>query len=392
MGQPKKTSKTKKVATLSATIKKTNKTVGNTTDKKVAKKAAKKTVVNKKITAKKAVKQTKQTTSSAKPKLKRGRPKGSKNKKTKSFLVAEISSEPKLKRGRPKGSKNKKTREKEVVEAKKKKVVEKINEEILSSSDDYTDTKKNKGSVRDMLEQILFRIPDVKTPLIGTPKEVQKKLDNMAKSLQKNSNNMDMFNTIHLYMHGYLINMVLKKFPFIVGYQTVDIYQETLIALRFKAIPNFKKNKGMSFLNFAKMCIRRHLITLLHASKNRNKDKTINLAISLDSSPIHNGEENNMTYANIISDGSEIHNKVVERNEAFEVTKKTLMDNLSDFERVVLEEYLASSSYREISKDVSGALSKRCNTKSIDNALLRIRKKAIYLVENGKVEDIPLFI
>ena len=164
----------------------------------------------------------------------------------------------------------------------------------------------------------------------------------MAKRLQKYPEDMETFNTIHLYMHGYLINMVLKKFPFIVGYQTVDIYQETLIALRFKAIPNFKKGKGMSFLNFAKMCIRRHLITLLHASKNRNKDKTMNQAISIDSSPIHNsGEENsNATYANIISDGNEIHDEVVERSEAFEVTKQTLMDNLSDFERVVLDEYL----------------------------------------------------
>ena len=194
-------------------------------------------------------------------------------------------------------------------------------------------------------------------------------------------------------MHGYLINMVLKKFPFIVGYQNVDVYQETLIALRFKAIPNFKKGKGMSFLNFAKMCIRRHLITLLHASKNRIKDKTMNQAISLDSSPINNGEENsNATYANIIADKSDVHDKSVENNEAFQVTMITLMNNLSDFEKVVLSEYLSSSSYKEISNDVSSTLSKRYNTKSIDNALLRIRKKAVQLLDSGKFDVIPLFI
>jgi len=69
-----------------------------------------------------------------------------------------------------------------------------------------------------------------------------------------------------------------------------------------------------------------------------------------------------------------------------------LYEALSGFEQVVLEEYLSSSSYKEMSKNVSGKLKKRYNTKSIDNALLRIRKKAIYLREHGKFEDVPLFI
>ncbi|MCK4826539.1 hypothetical protein KA005_62935, partial [bacterium] len=72
--------------------------------------------------------------------------------------------------------------------------------------------------------------------------------------------------------------------------------------------------------------------------------------------------------------------------------KDALFDSLSEFERVVLNEYLSSATYREISKNISKNLSKRHNTKSIDNALLRIRKKAIYLKKHGKIEDLPLFI
>ena len=282
----------------------------------------------------------------------------------------------------------------------KKAEVKKLESDILSTIPIVDETEEetktgSKGAPRDMLEQIMFRLPFVPEPLIGTPQQVQKELDALAKKMQKDPHNDAIFDKIHLYMHGYLINVVLKKFPFIRGLQTVDIYQETLIALRFKAIPNFKRNKGMSFLNFAKMCIRRHLITLLNASKNRKKDQSINRAISLDSSPISNSdsdEDGRNTYANIITDGKPPVDEEMECNEAYEVTKTTLLNALSEFEQIVLSEYLASSSYKEISKNITKRTSKRHNTKSIDNALLRIRKKAMQLKKYSKNDDLPIFL
>jgi len=253
--------------------------------------------------------------------------------------------------------------------------------------------EKTHGHTKDMLERIMFRLPCVNNPLVGTPKQVRIELDSLAKKMQRHPRNDAIFDKIHLYMHGYLINVVLKKFPFICGLQTVDVYQETLIALRFKAIPNFKYGKGMSFLNFAKMCIRRHLITLLNVSKNRKKDQSINQAISLDNSPVREEEdENKTTYANIIADNKAPCDKVIETSEAYEVTKTALMNALSEFERVVLSEYLSSSSYHEISKNITKTLRQRYNTKSIDNALLRIRKKAIHLMRYSKKEDLPIFL
>ena len=246
---------------------------------------------------------------------------------------------------------------------------------------------------RDMLEQIMFRLPFVVDPLIGAPQHVKKELDALAKKMQKYPRNDKIFNKIHLYMHGYLINVVLKKFPFIKGFQTVDVYQEALIALRFKAIPGFKYGKGMSFLNFAKMCIRRHLITLLNTSINRKKDQSMNHAISLDSSPVkEDNDESKTSFANIIADTKDNASVAMETNEAYEVTKKNLFNELSDFERVVLSEYLSSSSYMEISKNVSKILNRKLDTKSIDNALLRIRKKAINLLRFSNKEDIPIFL
>jgi RNA polymerase sporulation-specific sigma factor len=249
------------------------------------------------------------------------------------------------------------------------------------------------------VEDILFRIPYVSDPLVGSPKEVQKKLDKIAVKIRKNPENhienQKLFDKIHLYMHGFLINISLKQFPYIKGLQDVDIYQESLIALRFKAIPGFRMKKGMSFLNFAKMCIRRHLITILNTSKNRLKDQSMNQAISLDSSPSHIGDDNaNNTYANTIPDNSMPVDKQSEIKEAYEVTLGYLCETLSDFEKKVLYEYLSSSSYNEIADDLS--MNKKKNksnnaTKSIDNALVRIRYKAQKLREISKIEDIPLF-
>jgi len=245
------------------------------------------------------------------------------------------------------------------------------------------------------VEEILFKLPIVKNPIVGTPKQIQKTLDSIVKKMQKSPNSKEsreQFKRIHLYIHGYLINIVLRQFPYIKGLQTVDIYQETLIALRFKAIPGFKKRKGMSFLNFAKMCIRRHLITLLNASKTIQYNQPMNRAISIDA-PVNQGDEDSSnTFANTLEDKNPHSNKIAEKDEAYTVTRDTLMNALSDFEKIVLDEYLTTSTYKEIAKNISKRTNKRCVTKSVDNALLRIRKKAFQLKRYAKGDDMPLFL
>jgi RNA polymerase sporulation-specific sigma factor len=266
-------------------------------------------------------------------------------------------------------------------------ICEEESEEIIEDEDEITEKPSD-------VEEILFRLPQVKEPLIGTPKQVQKKLDKMAIYIRRNPDdhykNQLLFETIHLYMHGFLINIALKQFPYIKGLQTVDIYQESLIALRFKAIPGFRMRKGMSFLNFAKMCIRRHLITILNSSKTRLKDQSMNRAVSLDSATNQNSDDG-ATFANTIPDGSDPVDKQTEMNEAYSVTLSNLCKTLSIFEQQVLHEYLTSSSYNEIADDLSRKNKKANPTKSVDNALVRIRNKAQKLMESSKVEDIPLF-
>ena len=276
---------------------------------------------------------------------------------------------------------------KKSVNDKKLKVVEGVEEECVVN-------EKVKKTIA--VEEILFILPQVKEPLVGTPKQVQKHLDKLAIHIRRypndNLENKKLFDKIHLYMHGFLINVALKQFPYIKGFQTVDIYQEALIALRFKAIPGFRRGRGMSFLNFAKMCIRRHLITILNTSKTRLKDQSMNRAVSLDSSPSSSEEDSNNTFSNIIPDGSDSVDKQTEEKEAYKITLDNLKKTLSPLEKEVLEEYLTSSSYADIANDLSKKNKKKNPKKLVDNALVRIRSKAQKLRGNGKLEDIPLFI
>jgi len=277
----------------------------------------------------------------------------------------------------------------EVVEVEEPEDKEEVVEVVVEDGEDKIVYKKS------AIEDILFKLPNVFDPIIGTPKQVQEKLDKIALSIQKrpkSEKSQKFFNKIHLYMHGYLINIVLKQFPYIKGMQTTDIYQQTLIALWSKAIPNFKMDKGMSFLNFAKMCIRRHLITILNTSKTRQLDQAINQAISLDSYPLNTEEDSHNTFSNIIADKEDSCDKKTAKMEAYVVTRNALLDILSPFERTVLNEYLSTSTYKEIAINIAKSNKKRCIPKSVDNALLRIRKKALYLKKYGKVEEIPLFI
>lgn len=277
---------------------------------------------------------------------------------------------------------------------------EKLDEE---STEEYSENSTEK-SLRPQIkkykavEELLFKLPLVDFPIEGTPQEVQKQLDKIAQNIQKDPNSIENqrnFDRIHLYMHGYLLHVVLKQFPYIKGYETVDIYQEALIAMRFKAIPNFKEGRGMSFLNFAKMCIKRHLITILNASHNRLKDQSINRSVSLDSSPLN--EEGSSNYSNILPDPAASADEEAEKNESFSITLKTLNNELSEFEQQVLKAWLSSNSYNEIAElltqqNKEQGKNKKCGAKAVDNALLRIRRKASYLVEHSKDDDLPLFM
>lgn len=166
-----------------------------------------------------------------------------------------------------------------------------------------------------------------------------------------------------------LVNIKVSKY-FIVGAERDDIVQEGLIGL-FKAIKMFKKDKNNSFKSFANMCIERQLITAIKSST-RQKHMPLNSYLSLNASAYDNEEENGIELINTLD------NKMVEdpletvmKKEYYEQIESSIEKSLSTFEKQVLDGYVKGYSYITIAKQLDSPV------KSVDNAIQRIRKKAI---------------
>ena len=166
-----------------------------------------------------------------------------------------------------------------------------------------------------------------------------------------------------------LVNIKVSKY-FMVGAERDDIVQEGLIGL-FKAIKMFKKDKNNSFKSFANMCIERQLITAIKSST-RQKHMPLNSYLSLNASAYDNEEENGIELINTLD------NKMVEdpletvmKKEYYEQIESSIEKSLSAFEKQVLDGYVKGYSYVTIAKKLDSPV------KSVDNAIQRIRKKAI---------------
>lgn len=167
-----------------------------------------------------------------------------------------------------------------------------------------------------------------------------------------------------------LVNMKVSKY-YIVGAEREDIVQEGLIGL-YKAIKSYQSNKQNSFKSFAGICIERQLITAIKTS-NRQKHMPLNSYISLNKEAYENDDENNnidlieILNANIIEDPLDM----ITKKEYYQIVEDTIDKSLSDFEKKVLGCYIQGESYIEIAQRLDTPV------KSIDNAIQRIRKKAI---------------
>ena len=170
-----------------------------------------------------------------------------------------------------------------------------------------------------------------------------------------------------------LVNMKVGKY-FIIGAEKEDIVQEGMIGL-FKAIQSFNDTKQNSFKTFANMCIERQLITAIKTS-NRQKHMPLNSYLSLNSSAYEDEDDTSMLDI-FDSHTSEVPLDTITKKEYYKRIEDAIDQNLSDFEKKVLAKFVKGESYVNIAQELDTPV------KSIDNAIQRIRKKAIKnLVDN----------
>ena len=166
-----------------------------------------------------------------------------------------------------------------------------------------------------------------------------------------------------------LVNIKVGKY-FLIGAEKEDIVQEGMIGL-YKAIKNFDKSKQNTFKTFANMCIERQLITAIKTS-NRQKHMPLNSYLSLNIAAYDNNEENSVELIDTFNSNSvEDPLETVMKKEYYKQVQDGIEKSLSKFEKQVLDRFINGESYNVIAQKLKAPV------KSVDNAIQRIRKKAI---------------
>ncbi len=226
----------------------------------------------------------------------------------------------------------------------------------------------------------------VKKPSVARPGSIAEMVIKLQKESTKTGQDI-IFNDI-IEKIDPLIKRIVGKFN-IPGYESSDLYQEALYAVRFKAISDFDVSRiigddFVGFEKFAALCVKRHLSTLLKCSF-QNKKAALNTSVSFnalasedeesfDMSALMNSEE---TSQSIASENQEIFRSIISH----------LMDHLSDFEKKVLALYAQRFSYEEIADKLNrNGDGKKVNIKGVDNALSRIKIKAKQVVDELGIE------
>lgn len=164
-----------------------------------------------------------------------------------------------------------------------------------------------------------------------------------------------------------LVNIKVNKY-FIIGAEKEDIIQEGMIGL-YKAVKCFDNEKQNSFKTFANLCIERQLITAIKTST-RQKHIALNSYLSLNMSAYDDDEDTSLIdifNSNTVEDPLD----TITKKEYYKFVETKIDKTLSDFEKQVLQRFAAGDSYIKIAEKLDAPV------KSVDNAIQRIRKKAI---------------
>lgn len=157
------------------------------------------------------------------------------------------------------------------------------------------------------------------------------------------------------------------KSMFILGADNEDLIQEGMIGL-FKAVRDYDMGRDASFSTFAELCINRQMYTAVQASR-RQKHFPLNTYVSLDSTDSGDDREG-MNLAELLADRSELNpEEMFLDKERVAYLEKTIEEELSEFEKQVLDLYITGMSYSQIAR-VLGR-----DEKSTDNALQRLKGK-----------------
>ncbi|MCI6991727.1 MAG: sigma-70 family RNA polymerase sigma factor [Clostridiales bacterium] len=176
--------------------------------------------------------------------------------------------------------------------------------------------------------------------------------------------------------HTRLVRVCARPF-FLAGGDSEDLIQEGMVGL-LSAIREFRPQKGASFRTFAEVCVRRRIISVVRSAAG-GKHLPLNDSVSLDPSLF-------LANQDFTSFGTAYHHQrnpedVVIHEENLSALEEAIREGLTRLETQVLTHYLNGLSYAEIAEEVQRS------TKSVDNAVQRIRRKIAQYLSRGEYSE-----
>lgn len=171
---------------------------------------------------------------------------------------------------------------------------------------------------------------------------------------------------------GYLYNRyrsMLKaksRIYFLVGSDADDVEQEVIIGF-YKAVRDFRIERGNSFKSFVEICVRRHMISAIKSASS-NKHQPLNSAVSIDAQLAEGDTE--------ITLSDQLRGEKIKEPENYYLIKeenkamgREIVARLSKLESMVFAHYLEGYTYQEIAYKLER------EPKTVDNAIQRVKRK-----------------
>jgi RNA polymerase sporulation-specific sigma factor len=208
-----------------------------------------------------------------------------------------------------------------------------------------------------------------------SPQKVQRELEDLQLVLKaRNGSTVAMDQLMRRYTS--FVRLKASSY-FLAGGDSDDLIQEGLVGL-YKAVRDFRHDKETSFRSFAELCVTRQIITAIKTAT-RFKHAPLNQYVSFSHTPA--GQEGDDCTLGDALPGSNVNDPAVcvISTEELQSLVGCLSTTLSPLEADALRHYLEGSSYEEMADDLG------CDTKTIDNALQRVKRKILTHQESRQV-------
>jgi RNA polymerase sporulation-specific sigma factor len=205
-------------------------------------------------------------------------------------------------------------------------------------------------------------------PAVRSAQKAQRELEDLQLVLKARNGNQTALDALIRRYTGF-VRLKASSY-FLAGGESDDLIQEGLIGL-YKAVRDFRPDKETSFRSFAELCVTRQIITAIKTAT-RYKHAPLNTYVSFSHTPAGHDNDGDCTLGDALPAPSVSEPPVtVISSEELQSLVFCLGNGLSRLESDALRLYLEGCSYEQMAEELG------CDTKTIDNALQRVKRKIL---------------